>query len=108
MKSIFNLEKLKKRVILRIMEDLDEPTVVSTSCIYETLEVIHRFGIYKGYSKMDSDDTRAIVKLAYQELLENRAHYLSLQEVKHFDNLFGKLLDQFGNKGLGFTPAFEK
>ena len=50
-KSVFDIQKLKKRVMLRLMEDIDEPNLVSIGSMSDCLEMISRHGMYKGSTK---------------------------------------------------------
>jgi len=93
MRAVFNPEILKKRLFLRIMEDIDAPHLISTSVLADCLETVAHYGMHKGMNKQDSADTQNIVKLVYLELLENRAHLLGDKEVHYFEKMFDKLND---------------
>ena len=43
--SVVNMKRLKSRVILKCLEDLDEPSIVSTSDIIDMLDLLERHGL---------------------------------------------------------------
>jgi len=89
------------------MEDIDSPEIVSVTCLASCLDTVGALGMHKGKSEQDSSDTKNIVKLIYTELLENRVHLLSDNEISYFESTFTRLYEQLGHKSIGFTPLFK-
>lgn len=54
-----------------------------------------------------SEDLNPLVKEIYLELLENRAHLLTDNQVDHFETLFKRISEFNSSKSIGFLPQFK-
>jgi Fe-S cluster biosynthesis and repair protein YggX len=81
-------------VLLRCLEDLDEPSIISTEDIIDTLDLLDRHGLPQ---KSEEKQVQQICKELYKELLESRAHLLNKNQVSYLNDLFKKLHESHGS-----------
>ena len=72
-----SMDKIKRKTLLKLMEDLDNPSQISLRDMILALEMLDQHGLFRSGSALERSDLEDVVKDIYLELLENRAHHLT-------------------------------
>lgn len=76
-RKLANLDNIKRKTLLRLLEDIDDVSIIKLNDIYRALEMLDAHGLYRTGSATDRTDVEGAVKEMYLELLQNRAHQLT-------------------------------
>ena len=84
-----SIETLKKRLLLRVLEDVDDPSNLSIGDIIRCLDLYYR---HHGLQNKDKD-LKDFIKTVYLSILNNYYHLLTDPQAEHFHDIFQKIAD---------------